>query len=180
MISVYKWALVSEHEIGRKCPGRTAHNSSDRGDTIPYDNNQSIVYFSLLLLLSNQQTTRRLRHGHIRNLSLILSPLVYTPCALVNAFARTAFSSIGMLALPLYPASIGPHQSSEPQFRPAKDIETFNKLLPPVVEFVEGSSSGTLLIAEGKYEPVNGSPKAKARPEVTFLYSRFCFVSLPR
>lgn len=72
-----------------------------------------------------------------------------------------------MLALPLYPASIGPHQSSEsvPQFRPAKDIESFNKLLPPVVEFVEGSSSGTLLIAEGKYEPVNGSPKAKAKPE---------------
>ena len=86
-----------------------------------------------------------------------------------------------MLASPLYPASIGPHQSSEsvPQFHPVKDIETFNKLLPPVVEFVEGSSSGTLLIAEGKYEPVNGSPKAKARPEVTFLCSLFYFVSLP-
>ena len=87
-----------------------------------------------------------------------------------------------MLALPLYPASIGPHQSSEsvPPFRPAKDIETFNKLLPPVVEFVEGSSSGTLLIAEGKYEPVNGSPKAKAKPEVTFLCSQFFLVSPPR
>ncbi|KAI9467150.1 cysteine proteinase [Lactarius psammicola] len=73
-----------------------------------------------------------------------------------------------MLALPLYPTSIGPRQSPESvsQFRPAKDIESFNKLLPPVVEFVEGSSSGTLLIAEGKYEPVNGSPKAKAKPEV--------------
>ncbi|KAH9060963.1 cysteine proteinase [Lactarius vividus] len=73
-----------------------------------------------------------------------------------------------MLASPLYPASIGPHQSpdSVSQFRPAKDIESFNKLLPPVVEFVEGSSSGTLLIAEGKYEPVNGSPKVKAKPEV--------------
>ncbi|KAH9049650.1 cysteine proteinase [Lactarius hengduanensis] len=73
-----------------------------------------------------------------------------------------------MLASPLYPASIGPRQSpdSVSQFRPAKDIESFNKLLPPVVEFVEGSSSGTLLIAEGKYEPVNGSPKAKAKPEV--------------
>ncbi|KAI0307038.1 hypothetical protein B0F90DRAFT_1665355 [Multifurca ochricompacta] len=79
-----------------------------------------------------------------------------------------ALFSIGMLALPLYPASIGPHQSPEsvPQYRPAKDIESFNKLLPPVVEFVEGSSSGTLLIAEGKYEPVNGSPKAVARSEV--------------
>jgi hypothetical protein len=73
-----------------------------------------------------------------------------------------------MLASPLYPASIGPHQSSESvqQFHPAKDIESFNKLLPPAVEFVEGSSSGTLLIAEGKYEPVNGSPKARAKPEV--------------
>ncbi|KAF8272124.1 hypothetical protein EI94DRAFT_1796520 [Lactarius quietus] len=73
-----------------------------------------------------------------------------------------------MLASPLYPASIGPHQSPEtvPQFRPAKDIETFNKLLPPAVEFVEGSSSGTLLIAEGKYEPVNGSPKAKVKTEL--------------
>ncbi|KAI0254842.1 hypothetical protein BJV78DRAFT_1279930 [Lactifluus subvellereus] len=72
-----------------------------------------------------------------------------------------------MLALPLYPASVGPHQSPEgvPQYRPAKDIESFNKLLPPVVEFVEGSSSGTLLIAEGRYEPVNGSPKAAAASE---------------
>ncbi len=108
--------------------------------------------------------------------------LVYTPRVFINVLARTAFSSIGMLALPLYPASIGPRQSPEnvSQFRPAKDIESFNQLLPPVVEFVEGSSSGTLLIAEGKYEPVNGSPKAKARPEVIFLYSWFYFVSLPR
>lgn len=133
--------------------------------------------------MSNQQTNGDClspRRGRIRDLLLILSPLVYTPRAFVNALARTAFPSFGMLALPLYPASIGPHQSPEsaPQLRPAKDIETFNKLLPPVVEFVEGSSSGTLLIAEGKYEPVNGSPKAKAKQEVTFLYSWVYFVSL--
>lgn len=76
-----------------------------------------------------------------------------------------------MLALPLYPTSIVSHQSSESasQYRPAKDIESFNKLLPPVVEFVEGSSSGTLLVAEGRYEPVNGSPKsAPAGSEVRF------------
>ncbi|KAI0268122.1 hypothetical protein BC834DRAFT_968344 [Gloeopeniophorella convolvens] len=74
-----------------------------------------------------------------------------------------------MLATPLYPASISTHQSADsvPQYRPAKDIETFNKLLPPAVEFVEGSSSGTLLIAEGKYEPVNGSPKAASKSEAT-------------
>ncbi|KAN0126717.1 hypothetical protein V8E52_000357 [Russula decolorans] len=69
-----------------------------------------------------------------------------------------------MLASPLYPTSIAAHQSSEgvSQYRPAKDIESFNKLLPPVVEFVEGSSSGTLLVAEGRYEPINASPKSSA------------------
>ena len=89
---------------------------------------------------------------------------------------KRALSHLGMLALPLYPASLGPHQSPEgvPQYRPAKDIETFNKLLPPVVEFVEGSSSGTLLIAEGKYEPVNGSPKAAAASEVIFRHIILC------
>ena len=45
------------------------------------------------------------------------------------------------------------------QYRPAKNVEAFNSLLPPPVEFVEGSSSGTLAVAEGKYEPINGSPK---------------------
>jgi ubiquitin carboxyl-terminal hydrolase 36/42 len=41
------------------------------------------------------------------------------------------------------------------QYRPAKDIESFNALLPPPVEFIEGSSSGALAVAEGKYEPIN-------------------------
>jgi len=73
-----------------------------------------------------------------------------------------------MLALPLYPTSITPHQSPETgsQYRPAKDVESFNKLLPPAVEFVEGSSSGTLLIGEGRYDPVNSSPKSPSGPEV--------------
>ncbi|KAH9965798.1 hypothetical protein BC827DRAFT_1258986 [Russula dissimulans] len=64
-----------------------------------------------------------------------------------------------MLASPLSSESV-------PQYRPAKDIESFNKLLPPVVEFVEGSSSGTLLVAEGRYEPVNGSPKSAPGSDV--------------
>ncbi|KAI0068567.1 hypothetical protein BV25DRAFT_1772554, partial [Artomyces pyxidatus] len=67
-----------------------------------------------------------------------------------------------MLASPLYPASFSPHhpQDDSAQYRPAKDKEAFIKLLPPAVEFVEGSSSGTLALVEGKYEPINGSPKA--------------------
>lgn len=46
--------------------------------------------------------------------------------------------------------------------RPAKNMEAFNSLLPPQVEFVEGSSTGTLALSamEGKYEPINASPKA--------------------
>jgi len=45
-------------------------------------------------------------------------------------------------------------------YRPAKDIETFNSLLPAPIEFIEGSSSGTLTAAGNKYEAVNTSPKA--------------------
>jgi hypothetical protein len=68
-----------------------------------------------------------------------------------------------MLASPLYPtSSFAPQLASDDhsQFRPARDIEAFNKLLPPPIEFVEGSSSGTLAVAEGKYEPINDTPKA--------------------
>jgi len=87
-----------------------------------------------------------------------------------------------MLALPLYPTSIAPHQSPETvsQYRPAKDVESFNKLLPPAVEFVEGSSSGTLLIGEGRYDPVNGSPKSSSGPEVCPLSHRFVSSHQPR
>jgi hypothetical protein len=45
-------------------------------------------------------------------------------------------------------------------YRPAKNLEAFNSLLPPAVEFVEGSSTGALAVAEGKYEPINVTPKA--------------------
>ncbi|TFK43749.1 hypothetical protein BDQ12DRAFT_675495 [Crucibulum laeve] len=44
------------------------------------------------------------------------------------------------------------------QYRPSRDLETFNSLLPPPIEFIEGSSSGTLAVAEGKYEPINAPP----------------------
>ncbi|KIJ69956.1 hypothetical protein HYDPIDRAFT_121181 [Hydnomerulius pinastri MD-312] len=73
-----------------------------------------------------------------------------------------------MLASPLYPAP--PFSTQLPsddhsQLRPAKDIDAFNSLLPPPIEFVEGSSSGTLAVAEGKYEPINGTPKASKHRE---------------
>ncbi|PPQ64616.1 hypothetical protein CVT24_008353 [Panaeolus cyanescens] len=70
-----------------------------------------------------------------------------------------------MLASPLPPPSISmftTQRSSDDSahYRPAKDLETFNSLLPPPIEFVEGSSSGALAVTEGKYEPINASPKA--------------------
>ncbi|KAL6305799.1 cysteine proteinase [Sparassis latifolia] len=62
-----------------------------------------------------------------------------------------------MLASPILPS---PGFSEEAtQYRPAKDIEAFNSLLPPPIEFVEGSSTGALAIPEGKYQPINATPK---------------------
>ncbi|KAI0082365.1 cysteine proteinase [Panus rudis PR-1116 ss-1] len=63
-----------------------------------------------------------------------------------------------MLATPLYPHSSLQEDRDVSQYRPAKDIEAFNKLLPPPIEFVEGSSSGTLVLGEGKYQPINAGP----------------------
>jgi ubiquitin carboxyl-terminal hydrolase 36/42 len=74
-----------------------------------------------------------------------------------------------MLASPLYPTpSFSPRQSTEAstQYHPAKDMDAFKSLLPPAVEFVEGSSSGTLILGEGKYEAITGSPKAKVEVSV--------------
>ncbi|KAJ6515632.1 Usp36 protein, partial [Mycena sanguinolenta] len=64
-----------------------------------------------------------------------------------------------MLASPLYaaPAPFTPEGAKY-----SKDIDSFNKLLPPPVEFIEGSS--TLAVPEGKYEPINVTPKP-AKPE---------------
>ncbi|KAH9482542.1 Ubiquitin carboxyl-terminal hydrolase 36 [Psilocybe cubensis] len=63
------------------------------------------------------------------------------------------------------PPPIFSTQHGQDDYRPSKDMDAFNNLLPPPIEFVEGSSSGTLAVAEGKYEPINASPKpAKAEP----------------
>jgi len=77
-----------------------------------------------------------------------------------------------MLAAPLFPSA--PFASSDnrdaPQYQPAKDLEAFNKLLPPPIEFVEGSSSGSLVLGEGKYKPINVPSSVKAakdsKPEI--------------
>ncbi|KAH9948407.1 cysteine proteinase [Amylocystis lapponica] len=63
-----------------------------------------------------------------------------------------------MLVSPLGPPRVFPEDTT--QYRPAKDLEAFNSLLPPPIEFIEGSSSGALAIPEGKYQPINGTPKA--------------------
>ncbi|KAJ7232212.1 hypothetical protein B0H12DRAFT_1261739 [Mycena haematopus] len=64
-----------------------------------------------------------------------------------------------MLASPLYaaPAPFTPEGAKY-----TKDIDSFNKLLPPPIEFIEGSSS--LAVPEGKYEPINVTPKT-GKPE---------------
>lgn len=62
-----------------------------------------------------------------------------------------------MLASPLLPSPGFPEDAA--QYRPAKDLDAFNSLLPPPIEFVEGSSSGALATAEGKYQPINTAPK---------------------
>jgi ubiquitin carboxyl-terminal hydrolase 36/42 len=75
-----------------------------------------------------------------------------------------------MLASPLLP--IQPPFSTQLvsddslQYRPSRDKEAFNSLLPPPIEFVEGSSSGALAVPLGKYEPINASPKA-VKPNVS-------------
>lgn len=63
-----------------------------------------------------------------------------------------------LLATPIHPPSFSTQHTSDDslQYRPSHD---FKSLLPPI-EFVEGSSTGGLAIPEGKYEPINGTPKS--------------------
>lgn len=71
----------------------------------------------------------------------------------VQPLVRSRFK---MLASPLLPSS---RFTEDTSYRPAKDLDAFNKLLPPKIEFVEGSSSGVLAVGEGKYQPINEVPK---------------------
>ncbi|OSX59456.1 hypothetical protein POSPLADRAFT_1172765 [Postia placenta MAD-698-R-SB12] len=64
-----------------------------------------------------------------------------------------------MLASPLMPTSGFSSEDTMQQYRPAKDMESFKSLLPPPIEFVEGSSSGALATDENKYQPINTTPR---------------------
>jgi ubiquitin carboxyl-terminal hydrolase 36/42 len=67
-----------------------------------------------------------------------------------------------MLAAPLYPtSSFSPLKpGEETQLKPTKDLEAFNALLSPPIEFIEGSSTGSLF-DEANYTPINASPRSK-------------------
>jgi hypothetical protein len=126
----------------------------------------------------NKKRGRRLpieRRDLLSSFATCKYPVLLFSFCLSRLLTRRALLPLRMLASPLYPTSIAAHQSSEgvSQYRPAKDIESFNKLLPPVVEFVEGSSSGTLLVAEGRYEPINASPKSSAGASEVRFPSRY-------
>lgn len=78
-----------------------------------------------------------------------------------------------LLATPLHPPSFTAQHTSEDsaQYRPSQD---FKSLLPPI-EFIEGSSSGGLAVPEGRYEPINLTPKAskinvRLLPGLTLFY----------
>ncbi|THV08306.1 cysteine proteinase [Dendrothele bispora CBS 962.96] len=71
-----------------------------------------------------------------------------------------------MLVAPRLPQSVlSPPSEESLQYRPSKDLESFNSLLPPPVEFIEGSSTSSLAVAEGKYEPINATPSKPERSE---------------
>ncbi|KAF8897822.1 hypothetical protein BD779DRAFT_1492604 [Infundibulicybe gibba] len=74
---------------------------------------------------------------------------------IIHAFG---FSPLLSKTSPTVPKHISQYDSV--QYRPSKDMDAFNSLLPPPIEFVEGSSSGALAVPEGKYEPINTTPKA--------------------
>lgn len=78
-----------------------------------------------------------------------------------------------MLAAPLHPASsFSPLQpGEEAQLKPAKDLDAFNALLPPPIEFVEGSSTDPMF-DETKYTPINASPRSKSEVRLELLVIR--------
>jgi ubiquitin carboxyl-terminal hydrolase 36/42 len=64
----------------------------------------------------------------------------------------------------------GQQFADDAQRRPAKDADAFNALLPPAIEFIEGSSTGALAVPESKYPPINAPPPA--HPQVRSCRSR--------
>ena len=78
-----------------------------------------------------------------------------------------------MLAAPIHPTSpfSSLQQGEETQCKPAKDLDAFNALLPPPIEFVEGSSAGPML-DETKYTLINTSPRSKSEVRLQSLAVR--------
>lgn len=78
-----------------------------------------------------------------------------------------------MLAAPIHPTSpFSPLQPGEEiQCKPAKDLDAFNALLPPPIEFVEGSSARPML-DETKYTLINVSPRSKSEVRLQSLAVR--------
>lgn len=81
-----------------------------------------------------------------------------------------------MLAAPLHP--VPPFSPLKPgeeiQLKPAKDIDAFNALLPPPIEFVEGSSTGPMF-DETMFTPINASPRSKNEVRLELLAIRATF-----
>lgn len=107
----------------------------------------------------------------------------WTPLHVLSAASSSTLSALllqrhaAMLASPLLPIQPSFTTADDSlQYRPSKDKEAFNSLLPPPIEFVEGSSSGALAVPPGKYEPINASPKA-VKPNVS-VFSRYLLSSL--
>lgn len=93
-----------------------------------------------------------------------------------RAICSRSLPVIMLLATPIHPPSFSAQHPSEDssQYRPAQD---FKSLLAPI-EFVEGSSTGGLAVPEGKYEPINGTPKAKANVSVLVIYGLLCALEI--
>jgi ubiquitin carboxyl-terminal hydrolase 36/42 len=83
-----------------------------------------------------------------------------------------------MLAAPLHPqSSFSPLKPGEEiQLKPAKDLDAFNALLPPPIEFEEGSSTGSLF-DESKYTPINVSPRSKIQVKIHSLAAQATLAS---
>lgn len=113
----------------------------------------------------------------IENLAFSFLIRLASPSSANSLLLRLSPRMATLLASPLSQISVTAFSKEENgQYRPAKNIEAFNSLLPPAVEFVEGSSTGVLAVAQGKYEPINGSPKLRAA-EVSNRSSTSLFLS---
>ncbi len=99
-------------------------------------------------------------------LSFSRSPALLRPWLATRPTCTHYTTRPKMLASPLLPS---PRFDEGTSYRPAKDLDAFNKLLPPPIEFVEGSSSGLLAVAEGKYPAINESPKSTTTAEVCVI-----------